>query len=189
MGRRYVEPRAARHRVEMVDGVEQLRIPVRRQWWVLLFLPLWLILWSAGGVMAIVELSRDFSAFLLLWLGGWAVGWLFVGATLASQWFGAEILRVAGGDLEVCHRIGPVRRTWRYHGDAIRGLQRWFPETGYMWGRWAPPLGVRPPSGSVRFDYGARSVFLAAGVDAPEGVTIAAWLARRLPRAATDAQG
>jgi len=75
---RYVEPRAARHRVEVVDGAEQLRVPVRRNWAIAVFLGLWLVLWGVGGGMAIVELVRRFDPFLLLFVTFWAIAGLFV---------------------------------------------------------------------------------------------------------------
>ena len=39
-------------------------------------------------------------------------------------------------------------------------------------------------SGSVRFDYGARTIHAAAGLDEAEGRLIVDWLSRRLPAAA-----
>jgi len=38
MGTRYVEPQSSRCIRERVDGVEQIRIPIRRHWFALLFL-------------------------------------------------------------------------------------------------------------------------------------------------------
>jgi len=37
----------------------------------------------------------------------------------------------------------------------------------------------------VKFDYGAETIFIAAGVDEPEGRVIARWLALRLPTGAS----
>jgi len=184
---RYVEPRAARHRVELVDGCEQLRIPVRRNWAFTLFLGFWLALWSVGGVVVIVELIRHFDPFLLLWLTFWALGWLFAAATLAALVAGSEVVRVVDGDLELSAGVGFMRRAWRYRGSAIRELRR--AET-MGWGPWFArsqpmPIFLRPRTGAVRFDYGADTVYFASGVDGPEGSQIAAWLAKRLPPAAS----
>ena len=176
----YVEPRKARHRVEIVDGKEQLTIPFRRNWFALLFLPLWLCGWALGEVFAITEISRTFHPFLAVWLFGWTIGGAFAFATWAAQ-FGGERLRVVNRDLEVSAGVGAVRRTWRYRGKAIENLRAWTPDDD-MFGfrRNQRPFWLRPRTGAVKFDYGADSIFLATGVDEPEGRMIADWLARRL---------
>lgn len=182
----YVEPRDIRHRTVFVGGVETLRIPPRRQWFAVAFLPVWLILWTLGGVQAIGQLAEDFSLFLVVWLCLWAVGLVFVVLTLAMQVAGAETVRVIRGDLELSNGIGPFRRTWRYRGAAIRDITAQMPAFS-LWGaahRLDRPFFLRPRTGAVSFSYGAETVYLAAGVDLPEGRAIADWLVRRLPGSA-----
>lgn len=176
----YVEPRKARHRVEIVDGREQLTIPFRRNWFAMLFLPLWLCGWLFGELGAITEISRSFQPFLALWLCVWTIGGAFAVAMWVAQ-FGGERLRVANRDLEVSVGVGPVRRTWRYRGKAIENLMAWAPDDdAFGFRRNQRPFWLRPRSGAVKFDYGADSIFLATGVDEPEGRMIVDWLARRL---------
>ncbi len=185
----YVEPRRARHRAEFVDGVERLRIPYRRQWFVFLFVPFWLIMWTFGGIAAMGEMAEHPGGFLALWLCFWALGWVYAAATLVAQ-FGAELVSVPNGDLDVSGGFGPLRRTWRYRGGTIRNLQSaTIPDDPWGMGGmrgWQTPFWMRPRAGAVRFDYGARTLYLAAGVDEPEGREIVAWLAKRLPRTAMD---
>src|SRR5438874_5491060 len=97
---RYVEPHAARFIQEQVEGVEQLRIPTRRNWFVLLFLSVWLTGWTFGGFAAVYGLLTQFSFFILIWLCGWAAGWCFAAITIGMQISGSEIIRVVGRDLE-----------------------------------------------------------------------------------------
>lgn len=183
---RYVEPRSALHRVEVVDGVEQLRIPFRRQWAVLLFLSFWLFFWTVGGIVAFWQLIETGEAFLALWMVGWAIGWLFAATTILSQ-FASEQLRVHQGDLEVRHGVGGLGRTWRYRGNAIHNLTSSEPfRDPFEAFRLQMPLLQRNRSGSVKFDYGADSIFLANGVGEPEGRQIADWLAKRLPGSAVS---
>jgi hypothetical protein len=185
MGTNYVEPRRARHRVETVDGVEQLRIPIRRNWFAILFLPAWLVGWGFGEVSAIGQLAQGLDTFLAAWLVGWTVGGAFAAWMLLSQLFGAEIVRVVGGDLEVRLGAWRLRRTWRYRGGEIENLMAWSPDTSPFWmSGYQHRFSMRPQSGAVKFDYGAESVFLATGVDEPEGREIVAWLGKRLPRGA-----
>lgn len=185
MSSRYVEPRAARRREEVVQGVTQLRIPARRQWFVLAFLPFWLAGWTAGGIAAMRQLAEGFNTFLFFWLCGWAVGWAFAAFTLAAQLGGAEVVRVTNGDLEISNGIGFLRRIWLYRGDTVENLMSYDPEIKTLWGRQGleKPFFIRPSTGAVKFDHGAETVFLANGVDEPEGRAIVEWLSKRLPRA------
>jgi len=171
----------------MVDGVERLRIPYRKQWFVMLFLPFWLTLWTFGGIAAMSTLFTHFEPFLIVWLCLWAVGWAFAASQLIGQ-FGAERVSAPNGDLEIRGGLGPLSRTWRYRGGTIRNLQADAPQD--LWGNgmrtWQVPFWLRPKTGVVRFDYGARTVYLGASLDEPEGREIVAWLAKRLPRTATE---
>src|SRR4051812_19316099 len=93
MGARYVEPQSNRFIQERVDGVEQIRIPMRRNWFILLFISFWICGWTVGGIAAIHQVSRNFDWFLIFWLGAWALGWVFAAATICSQIAGSEIIR------------------------------------------------------------------------------------------------
>lgn len=186
MSNGYVEPRGARHRIEIVDGVEQVRLPTRRSWFLLAFLPLWLTGWTAGGVFAIWQVITTHELFLILWLCGWAAGWVFAVSTLAAQIWGAETIRASLVELEVTKSAGPFRRQWHYRADLIRNLGSTDP-SGDPWGmrEMQTPVWTRNRSGAVKFDYGAETIFIAVGVDQPEGRAIARWLALRLPTGAT----
>lgn len=182
----YVEPRTGRHRIEWVDGVEQIRLPMRRNWFMLLFLPLWLTGWTAGGIAAMVALVQTHEPFLALWLCGWAAGWVFAASTIVMQIWGAEIIRASSAGIEMSKGGGPLRRTWRYRADAIRHLRSFEPASDLFGMRsFQTPIWMRSRTGAVKFDYGAETIFLAAGVDEPEGRVIVDWLARRLPASAT----
>ena len=85
MSSRYVEPGKSRIVTERVDGVEQLRIPFRRQWFALVFISVWLTAWTFGGIAAMAEMVVSPEPFLVLWLAFWAVGWVFAAGTVAMQ--------------------------------------------------------------------------------------------------------
>lgn len=181
---RYVEPRAARHRVEVADGTEQLRIPARRFWPIVPLLLLWLVLWGYGGVASFGTLLQNSGLFMVIWLIFWCAALIAGAFTLASMVAGSEIVRVTNGDLEISSGVGRLRRRWRYRGAAIRNLRRWdAPEWGYASGRahFLLPILQRARSGAVRFDYGVECIFFANGVEGPEGAMIAEWLRQRLP--------
>ena len=95
---RYEPVANPRFLIERTDEGELIRIKPRRRTFALLFMPVWLAGWTAGGVLAISQLLQQFSAFLMFWLCGWAVGWLFVAGTISWMIWGSETLRTRGGD-------------------------------------------------------------------------------------------
>jgi len=78
MGDGFDQPAGNRHSTELVGGVKQIRIPGRRNWVVVAFLLFWLVMWTFGGLAAIISLVVGGSLFSLVWLCFWAAAWLFV---------------------------------------------------------------------------------------------------------------
>jgi hypothetical protein len=100
--------------------------------------------------------------------------------TIGWMLFGSETLRVISGDLEIAHHLLRWSRRRLYQGEEIRNLRSDQPS----WqSRFQPSLplfrGIK--SGAVRFDYGARTIYAATGLDAAEGEMIIARLQKRLP--------
>jgi len=184
---RYVEPRAARHRVEAVDEGERLSIPVRRNWLFLVLLSIWLALWTLVGIASLISQLGHLEWFLLPLAIFWLLFWVAAAASLATTVAGSERVRIVGSDLEISAGVGPIRSTRRYHGEAIRNLRRADSESWLSWVMSAqqPPIFLRQRSGAVQFDYGAETFRFANGVGGAEGGQIAAWLAKRLPSSAT----
>jgi hypothetical protein len=165
--------------------VEQLRIPMRRNWFVLIFVSFWLCAWTVGGLTAIYQVSQKFDLFLIFWLGGWAIGWMFALATIGAQIAGSEILRVVGRDLEISVGVGRLRWRRLYRGDLIRNLRSCDPNP-LGWPFRAQQNPFRPRAGSVKFDYGSQTVFAASASDEAEGRQIVDWLRPKLPRSAVE---
>jgi hypothetical protein len=174
------------------DG-ETIRVPARKQWAALIFLPIWLAGWTVGGGFAIASLvtmlhnaaNLGASLFLAFWLCGWALGWVTAAGSIAWMLAGAETLRVVGGDLEIAQRIGPWARRKLYQAGEIRDLRAGISDTAATYRPASLFGGGR--SGSVQFRYGARTVRVASGLDEAEGAMIVDTLRPRLPRTATAA--
>lgn len=186
MGAKYVEPERQRFIVERVDGIEQLRIPNRRNRFAIFFLSFWLVMWTFGGIAAMVEVARTGEAFLYVWLCAWAAGWIFAAITIGTQLAGAEIIRVQGRDLETSNGFGPLRSTRRYRGGHIMGLSSSSPSPFGMPFRMPSLPFVKPFAGAVKFHYGAATVYLASSSEEAEGRMIVDWLKPRLPRGASE---
>jgi hypothetical protein len=174
----------ARFEVERTPDGERIRINARRQIFAMLFLPLWLTVWTFGGVAAISQLATRFEPFLVLWLCGWAVGWVAASATLVWMVTGSETLRAVGGDLEYSHHALGRSRRWLYQGARIRRLRvanqpAWASRFSFQ----VPFLNVGR-MGSIKFDYGPRTISVAQGLDDAEGQMIIDLLRKRLPATA-----
>ncbi len=193
MSSNYAEPRESRFVRERIEGIEQIRIPMRRNWFVLLFMSFWICGWTVGGLAAMSQLRQNFDWFLVFWLGAWLLGWLFAATTIGWQLAGFEVIRVVGRDLEVSVGVGPFRRRRLYRGDRIRHLDSSDPNP-MGWGWWQgagvsrSPFTIfgKPQQGALKFDYGAETIYAARSADEAEGRMIVEWLKPKLPRTATD---
>jgi hypothetical protein len=149
----------------------------------MLFLPVWLTGWTAGGIAAATQVVQGASGFLVVWLCFWLVGWVFAAGVLVWMLFGAETLRVDRGDLVVALAIGPWSRSKVYNGREIRQLR------ASAQPAWLAQLQLPSPlsgalSGAVKFDYGARTIHVAGGLDEVEGRLVVGRLAGKLPPSA-----
>jgi len=193
MGTSYVQPQEAHFIKQRVDGTEQIRIPLRRNWFVLLFLCFWICLWTVGGVTAIDQVLTSFNLFLVFWLCMWVFGWVFAASTIAAQIGGSEIIRVVGRDLEISTGVGRFRRLRFYRGDMIRHLRSNDPNP-FGWGGWHGRSFINSPfvtarAGAIKFDYGSRTIYAATSIDEAEGRMIVDWLKPKLPTSATEGAG
>ena len=175
-----METGRARFRVEWKNGVEQLLLPAKKARFGSAFLGTWLIGWAWGGGKTALFNIQD--AMIAVWLLVWVLGLAGTTILLIGQLAGADIIRVNQGELSIERRAGPFARTWRYSTHMIENLRidtsQWVGEDSdgaqYM------PF-TKQQWGSVRFDYGSETIYLAPHVDAPEALQIANWLRRRLP--------
>lgn len=186
MGARYEPVSKERFSIEETIDGERIRIKAPRQIFAMFFLPFWLVMWTIGGVAALQSLITRFEPFLLFWLLGWAAGWTAVAGTLVWMFSGSELLRVDQNDLEIVHHALGFSRRWLYQGSQIKNLSV-APQMGWpLQFRWQIPFFRTSRNGSVKFDYGPRTVYVAAGLDEGEARMIVDRLARRLRPAAFD---
>jgi hypothetical protein len=184
MSVRYVEKMAPRFVVETVDGHEQIRIKAQRNLFLMLFLLVWICGWTFGGISAMKALTVSFQPFLVFWLGGWALGWVVVVATLGWMLSGAEIVRVIGSDLEISYNLFGFTRRKLFRGSDIRDLSAYAIPIFGRYSQMSLPFLPGNKSGCVKFSYGARTMYLGAGLDESEGRLIVERLRKRLPASA-----
>jgi hypothetical protein len=120
----------------------------------------------------------------MFWLFAWALGWVAAAGTIAWMFTGSQTLKVVDGDLEVANHALGFSRRWLYQGSMIRHLavaaQPGWPFRFY----WQIPFVSNTRQGAIRFDYGARTYYIADGLDEAEARLIVDRLAKRLPAGA-----
>lgn len=181
---KYEAVRGPRFVVDQDGGGEIIRIPARRSVPFLLFISIWLAGWTAGGLSVIGEFRASHDLFLGFWLCAWAAGVGFASLMIVWMLAGSETLRVIQGDLENSWRIGPV--TWRklYEGARVQTLKPAPQHPFFSSFRVSAPFGIYSQFGAVQFDYGARTIRLAPGLDEAEARLIVERLRKGLPKAA-----
>lgn len=173
---------APRFFVQSIGLGEQIVIPAGRNWFVLLFLPFWLVMWTAGGVAAMTQAaSGEDTGFLLVWLAFWAVGWLFAATWFAWQLAGREVLSIDGGALTHAWSIFSMGRTKRYDLKHVADLAAITPPFPYGMMRVSYPPFFPVRSGPLKWNYGAATIYAAGGLTEAEAKMIAERLRTRLP--------
>ena len=171
-----------RFKVESKEGFERIVIPAAKSWFALLFLVVWLTGWTFAGIAAIAEAfsGRD-TGFLIAWLCGWTLGWLFAGSWIGWQVSGKEILAVQGEALVRGWSIFSVERLKRYDLAHVEDLSTTTPSLPYGAMRLSYPPFFPLPMGPLKWNYGAATVYAAAGLTEAEAKLIAERLRARMP--------
>ncbi|HEX5833997.1 MAG TPA: hypothetical protein VFY34_09090 [Pyrinomonadaceae bacterium] len=75
------------------------QVKARRHAFLTIFLPIWLTLWTIGGIVAITTVitGTDRQPFLLLWLAGWLIGETMALVVFLWTTFGEELISVRNG--------------------------------------------------------------------------------------------
>lgn len=113
------------HRTSNGLGIE---IPAKRNYFILVFMAVWLTGWTVGGIFAGSELffggaPIHENLFLLFWMVGWAFGWIMVVYTIMWQLFGYEMIFVTAGSLVVEKRMLLPFRRKIFAIDQIRNMK------------------------------------------------------------------
>lgn len=180
---RPVMPKRGVHTLEDRGNRLRIIIPARKQWYILIFHPIWLVAWTVAGITAIQAISKHFDLFLLVWLVLWAMGWCFAALTVLWMAVGKEIIEISGGSMIRRLHIFSFSYAREYLASHIQDL-RVLPTTNTPFGIW----GARRQNvfifneGMLAFDYGAKTIHFAGGIDEAEGKQILAEILQRFPQ-------
>jgi len=159
------------------DGIRLLiKIPSKKNWFIILFLAAWMGGWFIGETSAINGLlsSDDIgvNGFMLIWLVGWTIGGLFAIIVLLWSLFGQETIQIERDILSVSKGIfdvGLIKKNYELNcienleiNPESTGIDSLFGQNkkiGDFWGL---------TGGKLRFDYGMKTIKLGIGIDEAE---------------------
>ncbi len=98
------------------NGRLEIQIRTRKNWWLVAFLPVWWIGWTAGGIAIFVALilgnPLGGSLFSVIWLIMWVFSWAFTAYAWLWNAFGREIVAIDSEGLSIkrdVFGIGPTK--------------------------------------------------------------------------------
>jgi hypothetical protein len=169
--------------VPSIAGVE-IHIFAKKEWSALIFLPLWLAIWTFAGIVAMKWVLRPAPstprAFVSLWLVGWALGEAWAVYSWSWTAFGKEILEVKEGVLTTKRDILGLGRSRRFPIGSVANLRASgiFPSSS-NWENYLTQMKLG--GGTVAFDSQGKIVRFGIQLTEPEAQEVVRELKPWLP--------
>jgi hypothetical protein len=132
----------------------EISVPVRREWWGIGFLPVWLAGWAVGWGAAFLGIVFGGSDAPRLFLIPWLIGWTGAGAMAFSWWMwlvsGREVVIIDGVRLRMRREVRWFARERQYELAAVSRLRFSPPVTPDA--NFAQAFPLLAFSGSLAFD-------------------------------------
>lgn len=168
-------------RATVTDNFDQFQIiiPSRKNWFVLLFLILWLGGWVMGESFATAEVTHGNNNipdhFLYVWLCGWTIGGIVVIRIFLWSIFGKEVIEAGKGQLSISKKMALFVKPKTYDLNECKNFR--VQDEGKQfesdWGiRKNPDLLNFADDGIIRFDYGMKTVKFGSGLNEDEAIMI-----------------
>lgn len=186
-----VEPKSPRFAIEPTsDGVRAV-VPARRNAFALIFACIWLGGWAFSEMhvarVLLYPTETTPRLFLAFWLAAWTLGGAYTLGMVAWQIAGREVIAIDPTTFQ--HRIEAfgIGRTRNYRLSDVKNLRATEYSTNLFTNQseWLPPV-AGSGFGPVAFDYGARTIRLAAALEEAEAKILVNVLSTRLPRRLGD---
>jgi hypothetical protein len=166
-----IQPMARRSTWREGTAGRELAIPVRRNWVVLVVVPVWLTLWISGiaGAAGQVISGRargGEAGFFEVWLVAAVLGGGVVVYTWLWNAIGREVVGLRPGVLVVRRDVSGLGFSREYGLADVRNLRVSVPPSDA--GRWCSPIRFGREPGVIAFDHGARTVRFGEGLDEAE---------------------
>ena len=164
---------------EDFDGA-QITIPVKRNWFVVLFLGAWLGGWFMGEIFALGALlgialtgsalkAGPASPFIFFWLAAWTVGGFFAFRFFLWNLFGKEIVTLGQGELKIEKKGVPFSKSKSYDLKEAKNFRVVDEPNNSGFGTFQKrDFSGLNNGGIIRFDYGMQTVKFGGGIDEAE---------------------
>ena len=177
-----IEAPSLRHRSEDLGNRLRITIPSIKKWPMIIFLAIWLTLWSFGGIFAMSAITRGkYEVFLILWLIIWFVGEITSIYQMMWQLFGQEKIEVTAESIVICQTILGIGQSKKYTREHIRRIR------ADVTGRIEPyaladeGVSLSKGTGMIAFDYKEETIRMGIGIDEAEAKYLVAKIQRHYP--------
>jgi hypothetical protein len=158
--------------IDSISGIE-ITIPAKRNWFILVFLGGWLGGWFCAEVFVIGMVTgfltdNPAGLFVLFWLIGWTAGGVYTIRTFLWMIAGKESILIERGQLTIDKKGALFVKAKTYDLNEVKNIRvagndnkgAW----GYQQNNWMS-LGT---NGTIKFDYGLKTIRMADGIDEAE---------------------
>ena len=165
-------------KAKIKEGINNLiiEIPPKRNYFIIAFLSFWLCGWLMGELFALGALTGLFNEmggagmFLFVWLAGWTLGGLFAIRTWLYMVAGKEVLTFERGILHVTKKMALFHKPKTYSlKDAENFAVNTADSANDFWSGRQNQLFNLGSFGTLKFDYGLKTIKIAGGIDEAEG--------------------
>lgn len=150
-------------------------IPVKKNYFLAIFLCFWLCGWCGGVVAALTMIMHAgiASLFIIGWLAAWMFGGLFVLRTIVWNLAGKEIIAVGQGVLEIEKKNMLFMKPKTYDLREVKRLRVRDdqPYLNSVFGQ-RSNLTTLGKGGTIMFDYGMKTIRFGAGLHEAEATKI-----------------
>lgn len=165
-------------RATVTDNFDHLEIaiPAKKNGFIVLFLGFWLCGWVFGEVTAITSLLPGSNGaphlFMIVWLGGWTVGGIFALRIFLWLLFGKEMITAGQGTITVSRKYALFNKPKTYDLKECKNFRTEDEGDMFAWNgfgqRRRSNINNFSDQGTIRFDYGMKTVKFGAGLDVVE---------------------
>ncbi len=152
-----------------------IKIPSKKNWFIIIFTTAWMGGWLIGELFAINTLFFSdtplfANLFLLVWLTLWTVGGIFMLISIIQQLIGYETISVKKGILEIKRTAGITIQKKLYEIKSIRHIDI---NPTIDLGMWSGAYLYRQniigfKNGKIKFDYGMKTIKFANDIEEAE---------------------
>ena len=162
-----------------------ITIPANRNWFVVLFVGFWMCGWLFGECAVIYALAKGktplpANLFMLAWLGAWSVGGVFAGYLWLWNVAGKELIALRTDTLAIKSDVLGFGNVREFDLAEVRDLRIDRPYPGITTLTWNSPAQMFG-TGTIAFDYGAKTFRFGLGLDESEARQLVARLNSRHP--------